>query len=186
MYKSLVTSVIVAVAALSAPVSHAVPITFNLSYSGASFGNQATGTGFVTFDDAVLPNPGTLANVTAATLGVQAFSIAIAGASTGNGTFGLGSVTNWIWSVSAPLNLTGELVGQVGFLDFNWCAANFIGCIAPAPGGISAFTISTNAETGDRLVLTSMRRATVPEPATLALLVFGLFGIAVMRRQTRR
>jgi hypothetical protein len=161
-------------------------ITFDLTYTGAPFGNSATATGSITFDDTVLPNPGNLANVSAAALGVTGFSITVSGASSGNGTFAFSDVTNWVWLVGAPLNLGAELVGQPGFNDFNWCAFNFVGCTPPAPGGVSAFTIRTNAETGDFLVLTSMAPAQAPEPLSLALLGIGLAGVGFARRNVIR
>jgi hypothetical protein len=155
----------------------ATPITLNLTYSGASFGNGATGTGTITLDDALIPNPGLVANVPAATLGITAFSITISGASSGNGTFGLADVTNWVWFSTQPLNLTQELVGQAHFHDFNWCSISFLPCTPPAPGGAIPFVIRTNAETGDQLLLTSM----VPEPSTTLLLACGLVGLGVRR-----
>lgn len=161
--------------------SLAAPITFDLEYSGASFGNAASASGFIAFDDSVLPVPGSLGNVTAATVGVTDFSITVSGASAGNGTFGLADVTNWVWIVGAGLDLTTQLVGQAAFNDFNWCAAGFVGCIAPAPGGVAAFTIRANAEQGERMRLTSMARS-VPEPGTLALLGIGLLGLGFGRR----
>jgi hypothetical protein len=176
------TLALMAILALAAPISHAGLITFDLSYSGIQ--NSASANGTITFDDTVLPNIGALGNVSSAVLGVTAFSITVADATSGNGTFGLPHVTNWIWRVSAPLNLTAELVGQSGFEDFNWCGFDFTGCTAPAPGGVAPFTLRANAETGDVLRLVSMRQATtVPEPATLALISLGLLGIAGRRRR---
>jgi PEP-CTERM motif-containing protein len=179
--------VLVVLVMLIARDTSALPITFDLTYSGFEFGNAATAVGTITFDDTVLPNPGTLVNVTSATLGVTDFSITVSGASSGNGTFGLASVTNWIWIVGSPLNLTQQLVGQPGFNDFNWCGFLFDGCAPPAPGGVAAFTIQTNAETGDSLRLTSMQPvSTVPEPSAMALLAIGLGGLAARRTYHRR
>jgi len=165
--------------------ANAALMTFDLSYSGDPFGNAAVASGSITFDDAILPVPSRLTNVTAEVLGVTAFSIAISGASAGNGTFGLSHVTNWIWLVDPELDLTRNLVGQAAFFDFNWCAFFFDDCVAPAPGGVAAFIIRTDAETGDFLLLTSMspRARPVTEPGTLALLGLVLFGLAVVRRR---
>lgn len=159
--------------------------TFNLSYSGAQFGNQASALGSVTFDLGVLPNgPTNLANVSKATLGLLDWTLTVSGATTGNGVFTLadletvpGQQNGWIWILSAPLDLDAELVGQAGFNDFNWCAGSN-SCGNPgAPGGAAAFIIQTAGETGDRLRLTSMV-ANVPEPATGLLLLVGLTGVA--------
>src|SRR5262249_55004380 len=162
-------------------------ITFELNYSGASFGNSATAVGTISFDDTALPNVATaIANASSADLGVTAFSITVSGASAGNGTFGLADVTNWVWVLTDSLNFSQNLVGQAGFEDFNWCASGFDPCTPPAPGGIDIFTISTNAETGDSLLLTSMQALSVPEPATLLLLAAALTGIGAGRARRRR
>lgn len=184
MSKLLMAGIFVALTVM-APMSRADIMTYNLSYSGSTFGNTATGTGSITLDTALLPNPGSAGNVPAATFGITAFSITVAGASAGNGTFGLADVTNWVWVSSAPLNFGAELVGQAGFDDFNWCANLFVGCVSPAPGGIGPFTIRANAETGDMMRLTSM--TPVPEPGSVALLGIALVGtVAAIRRRARK
>src|SRR6476659_8180901 len=68
--------------------------TFDLSWSGASFGNTAVATGAITFDPTVLDpintNDQTVLFVSPPNPFATAFSITISGASAGNGTFGLG------------------------------------------------------------------------------------------------
>ena len=46
-----------------------IAITFDLTYDGSPFGNSATGTGFVTFYDTILPNPSFLTD------GISAFRV---------------------------------------------------------------------------------------------------------------
>ena len=131
------TSVALAIALAAGPtlmVSPAIAdvITFDLSYSGASFENSAVGTGFISFDNTVLPNTAvSLFNVSPATLGIVNFSISISNASSGNGTFGLSDFTadpnGWVWRLGGPLNLSANLVGQPNFFDFSWCAGIYAG-----------------------------------------------------------
>jgi hypothetical protein len=180
---------LVAVGLLAGPMAaNAGAVKFGLEYSGAPFGNSATGTGFIVFDDSVLPNvAGTLANVPAASLGIMDFSISIAGATLGNGTWTLAdyqaspSPNGWIWILSAPIDLSTELVGQAGFADFNWCAGTSSCGLADAPGGVATFRIRLVGERGESLSLVSMRP--VPEPGTLALLGLGLAGLGLSRRR---
>jgi len=180
---------LLAVVMLAGPMAaNAGAVKFGLEYSGAPFGNGATGNGFIVFDDLVLPNvAGSLANVPAASLGILDFSMTIAGATLGNGTWTLAdyqaspSPNGWIWILNAPLNLSTELVGQAGFLDFNWCGASASCGLADAPGGDATFRIGLIGERGERLSLVSMRP--VPEPASLALLGLGLAGLGLSRRR---
>jgi hypothetical protein len=184
-----------AMALVTAPILMPLPananvITFDLSYSGASFQNSATGTGFISFDDTVLPNTATsLLNVSPATLGIVGFSITIANASSGDGTFGLSDFTaspnGWLWNLTAPLNLGADLVGQAGFSDFNWCAITASCGSATAPGGVAPFTIQTDGETEDKLLLTSMTAA-VPEPSTWAMMLLGFAGVSFMAYRRSR
>src|SRR5262245_50004049 len=122
-----------AVVLAGAATAGATPILFNFNYSGAPFGNTAIAVGTSTMDDALLPNHGLLGNGPSGALGITAFSITVSGAGSGNGTFTLSQVTNWVWSMSASINLFVQLLGQPGFVDFNWCATGFAGCTPPAP-----------------------------------------------------
>ena len=115
-------------------MASATPVTFNLSYLG-TVNLSAAASALLTIDDSKFLSATNLSNLTSATATVTAFSVAVSGATSGTGTFGLSDVTNWLIRVSAPLNLGADLVGQAGFSDFNWCASGFSPCVSPAPGG---------------------------------------------------
>lgn len=161
--------------------ANAASITFNLEYSGESFFNGATATGSITFDDALLPNEDiSLFGVSGDVLGVVAFELTVAGASSGNGTFGLSALGaeggRWVWSLDQPVDLTTELVGQAGFADFNWlCGINGASCEGPlVPQGVAVFTLLTAG--GEELLLTSM--TPVPVPGAVWLFASALLGLA--------
>src|ERR1700691_2410264 len=93
--------------------SQAALETFDLAWSGASFGNSAMGTGTVTFDPSLLNNPGNNDP-----LNVTAFSITISGAtnSLDDGTFGLADYGGFLLDTGgATLNFSQQLIGQGGY-----------------------------------------------------------------------
>jgi hypothetical protein len=180
---------VAATLALAAAVGsvQASPVTFDLTYSGSSFGNAAVATGFITLDSSDFTTVTSDGNVPPASLGITDFQITIANASSGNGTFGLSDFAaapnGWVLEVSQPLDLALDLVGQTGFNDFNWCASTSACGNAKAPGGVAPFDISTSGETGDVLALKSMVVATVAEPESLALVGLALVALALARRR---
>ena len=182
-------------AALFASPASATLLTFDLDWSGASFGNAATATGSITIDDTVLPNPsGPVFG--AATIGVVAFSVTISGAASGNGTFVLADflgTDEFLWDTAgAILDLTMELVGQPagsgtwGTPTANCCGDfNIIGSAPGAPQGTGNFAFTADGAQSDELALTSFRPAAVavPEPSTLAMFGLGVAGFALWRRR---
>jgi hypothetical protein len=172
-------------------IARSSTISYRLTYSGATLGNNATATGHVSFNGTVLPpGPVRLWNASAATLGVTDWSLNVTGAASGNGAFSLADLqlvpsqqNDWIWMLSEPINLTTELVGQDGFDDFNWCGSS-ASCGNPqAPGGTGVFRITTSGESGTSLMLISM--APVPEPSALMLVLCGLAAVTCRVFRTR-
>jgi hypothetical protein len=162
--------------------------TFDLNYSGASFGNAATATGQIVIDETLLPNPGTASGSFSTYL--QSLNLTVFGAASGNGTFSLSDFGTFVWNTNgATLDLTQELVGQAtpgspwgttGGGDFNLFASNPI-----APEGVAPFTLQTNGGSGDQLALTNFTPANTPEPQTYALMLFGMLGAAGFALQRR-
>ncbi len=183
--KVLILGVVFVSVMVLSTVGWAAPVTFDLTYEGP-LGSSATGTGFITFDDAVLPNPnpnpGMPMFVSAATLGILDFSLTISGASIGNGTFGLPDIDTWFWGVNPPgLDLSMELVGQTEFLAFNYSPVALSGAPGVGPGGS---TIFTNEGTGDALNLIAMTPRPVPTPSAMLLMGTGLLGLIGYRKYT--
>jgi hypothetical protein len=193
------TTLAAAVALLAVTASaRAQTQTFDLSYSGAAFGNTAVGTGTITLDLSLLNNPGDTSTFFDAPF-VTAFSLTITGASSGNGTFGLADFNDIIlFTNGATLDFSQELVGQpipdglpFGTVpsfgeagDFN-IFPNFSNPAAPV--GTFYFAIATDGGLGDQLNLTSFRpSAAIPEPGTFALLGAGLLPMAGAVTRRRR
>jgi len=96
-------------ALLTATVSRAAPITFDLTYSGSSYGNkEAVATGWITFADFGLPNPGAYEDGTIPDW-VTGLSLTVSGTSSGNGTFGLADFGVLFWDTGYIVNATPAL-----------------------------------------------------------------------------
>lgn len=177
---------------LAAAGSAQAATTFYMQYSGLAFANDATASGTIVIDEALLPNPGNTQFADAFGLVVLDLNLVVSGASSGNGTFTLADFDGWIWSTGgATLDLGAQLVGQSTnggpwgsgeSGDFNLFSAPSGG----APVGWAPFTLKLASGYGEEIALTSF--SSVPEPSTYGLLLGGLAlaGAAIRRRKVSR
>ncbi len=162
--------------------------SFDLDWSGVSYGNTAIAVGTITLDVSVLQNPGSNSSLASPGL-VTSFSISVSGASSGNGTWSLVDFGDIRWVTETALDLTQELFGQPTLMDpwgtpgmgaggdFNLFqeafggGGGFAAAAAPgtAPEGTSWFELTTNDGFGDPMLLTSFRPTVIPIPAALPL-----------------
>jgi hypothetical protein len=184
----------IAAASLAIATPPALAATFFIDYSGAAFLNAAEAHGMVTLDDALLANPSAPALLTPG-VEITAFSLAVSGASSGNGAFQLSDFDAFSWDTAGaalvpqgepPSELLGKMTAGGGWGathdgtagDFNLIALTVPN--APTAAGF-AFTIATNGGAGDSLHLTSIRP--VPVPAAFWLFGTGMLAFAVPRRK---
>jgi hypothetical protein len=203
MRRLTILSVMCLVLGLAAK-SQAALETFDLSWSGASFGNAAMGTGTITFDPTLLNNPGVTDPIA-----VTAFSITISDATNAgdDGTFGLSDYAGGGGEIildtnGGTLDFSKQLIGQPTSGNpfgtaFDSTAGDFNifsnGNDGEAPDGTDYFTITTGGGDGDPLVLTSFAPAVTPPSGgggssaplpsglTLGLLCLGTLACGVRR-----
>jgi hypothetical protein len=178
---------------LSAP-AFANLITLDIEWSGASFQNSASATGFITFDDTLcMPEVDDCDSLSPGS-GIIDLGVTISGASAGNGTFGLSDFIGITFLSNSVLNFNTQLIGQ---MMTNGCAFgtstgtcgdgsggdfNLFRNTASAPNGTWYFNLS--ADGGDQMLVTSMlSRTAVPEPSTIVIFGVALLGMVSLRRK---
>ena len=151
---------------------------FEITWSGASFGNTAAATAQITLDLDQVNNPGTTSGVN----WVREFTITVTGATTGNGTWSKMDIGHFqMLAELTPLNFSNDLVGQNG-----WAIQNGSGGFGlydsqnGAPKTTNSFTILAN--TGDLMKLTGFRPTTLAPGLVLQTDFDSSHGIGVNER----
>jgi hypothetical protein len=173
--------------------TYAEIITLDIKWSGESFGNDATASGFLTFEDTLcVPEVEDCGNL----VGIIDFGITVSDAGTGSGTFGFFDFVEATFFSISPLDYNQELIGQMlsnGCLfgtsrgicgdgqggDFNV----FGDGISNSPIGTWFFELST--ATGPMLVTSILNRnamVAVSAPTGIMLMGLGLIAIGFSRK----
>jgi hypothetical protein len=170
--------------------------TYDLAWSGAFLGNNASASGQMTLDLTTLMNPTPVNG-----LGVDIASditnltIAVTGASAGNGVFtqsdlcpSCSPVGATLWDTDgATVNMQGNVLAQLS-VDGGDFSLFFT---SPGPQGSQQLTLTTNGLTGDPIQMTEFAAESgptpsVPEPATWVMMSLGFAGLAFAGRRARR
>ena len=185
------------------PAAQAAPATFYFTFQDPNGPAQATG--FVTFEETLLPNPAACGfDFNLPDPAVLALEVTVSGAASGNGTFVLKNFQGIAWCTNgATLDLSTELVGQATPGD-PWGTPNVAGNGGdfnlfgppPSPNGDFYFTLCANGSRANCMILTSMiagplRLPPPPAPAlsplgivALSLALMAIGGMALYRRST--
>jgi hypothetical protein len=165
-------------------------VSLNIDWSGASFGNSATATGSITFNDVNFSN--SLNHVDFSD--VSALNVSIFNTSSGNSNLNLTNFNNIYFNSPSALDLSKQLIGQTlsNGCQFgtstgpcgNGKSGDF-NLFGNKANGVWYFNLRNNS--GEQMLVTSITAA-VPEPETYAMLLagIGIIGAAIKRRKAKQ
>ena len=169
--------------------------TYNLTWSGAFLGNEASASGQITLDLTKLTNPTPLGGLGIDIVSdITSVTVTVTGASAGNGSFTESDLcacstlgTSTLWNTNGTtVDMQKDILAQltVDGGDFN------LFFTPPGPQGSQELTLTTNGLSGDAMEMTqfapALGRAAVPEPATWMMMGLGFAGLAFAGLRARR
>jgi PEP-CTERM motif len=169
--------------------------TYDLAWSGAFLGNDASASGQITLDLTTLTNPSPLGGLGIDIVSdITSLTVTVTGASAGNGPFTESDLcacstlgTSTLWNTNgATVDMHGDILAQltVDGGDFN------LFFTSPGPQGSQELTLTTNGLSGDPMEMTqfapALGRAAAPEPATWMMMGLGFAGLAFAGLRARR
>jgi len=177
---------------LNSTMAQAAVETFNFTFSGAEFSNNAIANGFITFDT----NDFTYNGFNYSLNGLYTdLGVTVSGSDIGDGSFTNNEISLYVFSSPIALDFSRELVGQssegTGFGPSfnNGGDFNVFSFSSNAPNGTNVFTLTAASGSGEQMLLTSFAPASiaapVPEADTPAMLLTGLGVVGFMARRRK-